>query len=82
MTPTRRREAAGGTLGFHKELSLLGAAACVVGLEYTKEGNFPKWYEQVIIKSEMIEFYDISGCYILRPWSNGIAASTRAAWVF
>ena len=39
------------------------------GLEYTKEGNFPKWYEQVITKAEMIEFYDISGCYILRPWS-------------
>ena len=24
---------------------------------------------QVIVKSEMIEFYDISGCYILRPWA-------------
>jgi len=39
------------------------------GIEYTKAGNFPKWYEQVIVRSEMIEFYDISGCYILRPWS-------------
>ena len=39
------------------------------GLEYTKAGNFPNWYQQVIHKSEMIEFYDISGCYILRPWS-------------
>ena len=39
------------------------------GLEFSKEGNFPKWYEQVIVKSEMIEFYDISGCYILRPWA-------------
>ena len=27
---------------------------------------------QVIVKSEMIEFYDISGCYILRPWSYSI----------
>ena len=24
---------------------------------------------QVITKAEMIEFYDVSGCYILRPWS-------------
>lgn len=24
---------------------------------------------QVITKSEMIEYYDVSGCYILRPWS-------------
>mmetsp|Transcript_29350 Transcript_29350/g.48675 ORF Transcript_29350/g.48675 Transcript_29350/m.48675 type:complete len:486 (+) Transcript_29350:44-1501(+) len=47
------------------------------GLEYTKAGNFPKWYEQVIIKSEMIEFYDISGCYILRPWSFTIWDSIR-----
>jgi prolyl-tRNA synthetase len=43
--------------------------AHAMGLEYTKAGNFPKWYEQVIVKSEMIEFYDISGCYILRPWA-------------
>jgi len=39
------------------------------GLEYTKDGNFAEWYQQVITKSEMIDFYDISGCYILRPWS-------------
>lgn len=24
---------------------------------------------QVITLSEMIDFYDISGCYILRPWA-------------
>lgn len=27
---------------------------------------------QVIIKSEMIEYYDVSGCYVLRPWSFSI----------
>ena len=27
---------------------------------------------QVITKSEMIEYYDVSGCYILRPWSYAI----------
>ena len=26
----------------------------------------------MITKSEMIEYYDISGCYILRPWSYSI----------
>ena len=45
------------------------AGADAKGLEYTKAGNFPRWYEQVIVKSEMIDFYDISGCYILRPWA-------------
>lgn len=33
----------------------------------TKEGNISEWYSEVIIKAEMIEYYDISGCYILRP---------------
>jgi len=27
---------------------------------------------QVITKAEMIEYYDVSGCYVLRPWSFGI----------
>lgn len=38
-----------------------------LGIEYTKEQNFAKWYQQIITKSEMIEYYEISGCYILRP---------------
>ena len=38
-----------------------------MGIEYTKEQNFSKWYSQVITKSDMIEYYEISGCYILRP---------------
>ncbi|EEB13371.1 prolyl-tRNA synthetase, putative [Pediculus humanus corporis] len=40
-----------------------------LGLEATKEENLPEWYSQVITKGEMIEYYDVSGCYILRPWS-------------
>ncbi len=39
------------------------------GIEYTREKNIAKWYQQVITKSEMIEYYEVSGCYILRPWS-------------
>ncbi|OAY65770.1 Proline--tRNA ligase, cytoplasmic [Ananas comosus] len=27
---------------------------------------------QVVVSSEMIEYYDISGCYILRPWTMAI----------
>lgn len=27
---------------------------------------------KVITKSEMIEYYDVSGCYVLRPWSYAI----------
>lgn len=40
-----------------------------MSIQYKKADNFSKWYVEVIIKSEMIEYYDISGCYILRPLS-------------
>jgi bifunctional glutamyl/prolyl-tRNA synthetase len=37
-----------------------------LGIESKKEDDFPTWYSQVITQSEMIEYYDVSGCYILR----------------
>ncbi|XP_070181342.1 bifunctional glutamate/proline--tRNA ligase-like isoform X2 [Littorina saxatilis] len=43
-----------------------------LGLEAKKEENLADWYSQVITKSELIEYYDVSGCYILRPWSYSI----------
>jgi len=43
-----------------------------LGLEATKEDNLSEWYSQVITKSELIEYYDVSGCYILRPWAYAI----------
>ncbi|XP_044059668.1 bifunctional glutamate/proline--tRNA ligase isoform X2 [Siniperca chuatsi] len=43
-----------------------------LGLEAKKEENLADWYSQVITKSEMIEYYDVSGCYVLRPWSFSI----------
>ena len=43
-----------------------------LGLETSKAENFADWYTEVITKSEMIEYYDVSGCYILRPWSYAI----------
>ncbi|XP_053693447.1 bifunctional glutamate/proline--tRNA ligase [Sabethes cyaneus] len=43
-----------------------------LGLEATKEDNLSDWYSQVITKGEMIEYYDVSGCYILRHWSFAV----------
>jgi len=43
-----------------------------LALQYKKAENFPMWYSNVIVLSEMISYYDISGCYILRPWSYKI----------
>lgn len=41
----------------------------VDGITANKTKQFSDWYQQVVRRSEMIEYYDISGCYILRPWS-------------
>ncbi|XP_077984659.1 bifunctional glutamate/proline--tRNA ligase-like [Glandiceps talaboti] len=43
-----------------------------LGMEAKKEENLSDWYSQVITKSEMIEYYDVSGCYVLRPWAYNI----------
>ena len=43
-----------------------------LGMTVKKADNFPEWYSQVITKSEMLEYYDVSGCYILRPWAYEI----------
>ncbi|KAM4903962.1 bifunctional glutamate/proline--tRNA ligase [Sylvia borin] len=43
-----------------------------LGLEVKKEENLSEWFSQVITKAEMIEYYDVSGCYILRPWAHAI----------
>ncbi|XP_065321478.1 bifunctional glutamate/proline--tRNA ligase-like isoform X2 [Gordionus sp. m RMFG-2023] len=48
-----------------------------LGLEVRKSENFSEWYTQVITKAEMIEYYDVSGCYILRPWSYNIWESIQ-----
>lgn len=44
----------------------------LLALQWKKSENFPLWYSDVIVLSEMIAYYDISGCYILRPWSYKI----------
>nr|GEU67550.1 proline--tRNA ligase, cytoplasmic [Tanacetum cinerariifolium] len=43
-----------------------------LGLTNTKDGNFGEWYSEVVTNGEMIEYYEISGCYILRPWTMAI----------
>lgn len=40
-----------------------------LGLQAKKEDDIASWYQQVITKAEMIEYYDVSGCYIIRPWA-------------
>lgn len=43
-----------------------------LGISAKKMEDFSSWYTQVVTKAEMIDYHDISGCYILRPWSYHI----------
>lgn len=40
-----------------------------LGLSCKKEEDFPNWYSELVVSSELISYYDVSGCYILRPWA-------------
>ncbi len=42
----------------------------IIGITTTKEDDFSSWYQEVVLKSEMIEYYqEIAGFFILRPRS-------------
>ncbi len=40
----------------------------IIGITVSKTENFPQWYQEVVLKAEMIEYYnEISGFFIMRP---------------
>lgn len=43
-----------------------------LGISNKKDENFGDWYSEVVVEGEMIEYYDVSGCYVLRPWAYSI----------
>ncbi|TFY68320.1 hypothetical protein EVG20_g3613 [Dentipellis fragilis] len=47
-----------------------GAVQVAIGVK--KEVDFAGWYTSVLLKADMLEYYSVSGCYILRPWSFSI----------
>ena len=46
-----------------------GSKETGLGLTVSMDDDFGAWYSQVVVAGELIEYYDISGCYILRPWA-------------
>lgn len=49
-----------------------------LGISAKKAENFSQWYQDVVIKAEMIEYYsEISGFFILRPSSMYIWNTIR-----
>ena len=40
----------------------------IIGITVSKAENFPQWYQEVVLKAEMVEYYtEISGFFVLRP---------------
>ncbi|KAI9679442.1 MAG: hypothetical protein M1817_005464 [Caeruleum heppii] len=46
--------------------------AALIGIDADKELDFPGWYQQVLTKGDLIDYYDVAGCYILKPDSYSI----------
>ncbi|CDO91902.1 unnamed protein product [Kluyveromyces dobzhanskii CBS 2104] len=44
----------------------------LIGITVNKASDFSGWYQQILTKGEMLDYYDVSGCYILRPASYAI----------
>jgi len=42
------------------------------GVDVKKAEDTPKWYEQVIMKGELIDNYPVKGCFVVRPAAYGI----------
>ncbi|KAL1986992.1 hypothetical protein VTN96DRAFT_5148 [Rasamsonia emersonii] len=43
--------------------------AALIGIDVAKEDDFAGWYQQVLTKGDMLDYYDVSGCFILKPAS-------------
>lgn len=46
--------------------------AALIGIDVAKEDDLSEWYQQVILKGEMLDFTDVPGCYIYAPASYSI----------
>ncbi|OAJ37110.1 hypothetical protein BDV3_000156 [Batrachochytrium dendrobatidis] len=49
-----------------------GEKEVMIGITAKKNEDFANWYSQVLLRAEMMDYYDISGCYIIRPWAYTI----------
>lgn len=56
--------------------------AALIGIDVSKEENFPDWYQQVLSKGDMLDYYDVSGCFILKVGSLPFFFSTLILTLF
>ncbi|KAJ3532352.1 hypothetical protein NM208_g8479 [Fusarium decemcellulare] len=49
-----------------------------IGITVSKAENFPQWYQEVVVKAEMIEYYgEVAGLFVLRPMTMFIWSEMR-----
>lgn len=53
--------------------------AALIGIDVAKEDDFAGWYQQVLTKGDMLDYYDVSGCYILKV--SYLAIFNRSVYV-
>lgn len=50
----------------------------IIGITNSKAENFSAWYQEIVLKAEMVEYYqEISGFFVLRPLSMHIWSTIR-----
>lgn len=47
------------------------------GISVSKESDFHEWYTQIVLRAELLDYYDIRGCFIMRPNGMRIWKSIR-----
>jgi prolyl-tRNA synthetase len=56
--------------------------AALIGIDVAKEDDFSGWYQQVLTKGDMLDYYDVSGCYILKVrWLNFCGTVTGLTFI-
>ena len=57
----------GGKKGKPEKKEKPADGECLLKLDAKKAENFSEWYHQVIFKADLVDNYDVQGCYIIRP---------------
>ena len=54
----------------------------LIGIDVTKEEDFPGWYQQVLTKGDMLDYYNVSGCFVLKVGNSSyLATGVLFYWV-
>ena len=56
----------------NKSDKLADADSKELGITVKKDEDFSEWYQQVILKSELVEYTNVSGCIVFRPRSYAV----------